>query len=252
MKKDDYDKIILIHQFIDLESEMSLYLDGSFSTSLLKLDEFNALPKVTPFFFEYNLRIRSRPQNPVVFRFQTELKLTAHKPTRYKYKLYSVEDRENGALNNYVFCQLKEDRLLGSFSICPPLEGMYYFKVYARPEWQMYEDTTLKNVAIFLLECLKAKKHVNPYPINDVPWEQSSAEKTPIPESPSPSLPKDRLLQSSSSSDYPSPSSKENGGSLCWPPSLSTVNSPRIPETTILTTPTQRRTRKKGKCECPL
>ncbi|GFQ91965.1 uncharacterized protein TNCT_549591, partial [Trichonephila clavata] len=96
----------------------------------LKLDEFNALPKVTPFFFEYNLRIRSRPQNPVVFRFQTELKLTAHKPTRYKYKLYSVEDRENGALNNYVFCQLKEDRLLGSFAICPPTEGMYYFKLF--------------------------------------------------------------------------------------------------------------------------
>ncbi|KAF8786607.1 Kyphoscoliosis peptidase like protein [Argiope bruennichi] len=136
----------------------------------LKLDEFNALPKVTPFFFEYNLRIRSRPQNPVVFRFQTELKITAHKPTRYKYKLYSVEDRENGALNNYVFCQLKEDRLLGSFAISPPSEGMYYFKVYARPEWQMYEDTTLKNVAIFLLECLKAKKHINPYPLHDVPW----------------------------------------------------------------------------------
>ncbi|XP_042897808.1 kyphoscoliosis peptidase [Parasteatoda tepidariorum] len=136
----------------------------------LKLDEFNALPKVTPFFFDYNLRIRSRPQNPVVFRVQTELKLTAHKPTRYKYKLYSVEDRENGALNNYVFCQLKEDRLLGSFAIAPPTEGMYYFKVYARPEWQMYEDTTLRNVAIFLLECVKAKKHVNPYPLHDVPW----------------------------------------------------------------------------------
>ncbi|XP_054722581.1 kyphoscoliosis peptidase-like [Uloborus diversus] len=136
----------------------------------LKLDEFNALPKVTPFFFEYNIRIRSRPQNPIVFRVQTELKLTAHKPTRYKYKLYSVEDRENGALNNYVFCQLKEDRLLGSFAISPPTEGMYYFKVYARPEWQMYEDTTLKNVAIFLLECVRAKKHVQPYPVHDVPW----------------------------------------------------------------------------------
>ncbi|KFM64820.1 hypothetical protein X975_01541, partial [Stegodyphus mimosarum] len=136
----------------------------------IKLDEFNALPKVTPFFFEYNLRIRSRPQNPVVFRVQTELKIAAHKPTRYKYKLYSVEDRENGTLNNHVFCQLKEDRLLGSFAISPPTEGLYYFKVYARPEWQMYEDTTLKNVAIFLLECVKAKKHINPYPLHDVPW----------------------------------------------------------------------------------
>ncbi|PRD20387.1 UNVERIFIED_CONTAM: hypothetical protein NCL1_54774 [Trichonephila clavipes] len=113
----------------------------------LKLDEFNALPKVTPFFFEYNLRIRSRPQNPVVFRFQTELKLTAHKPTRYKYKLYSVEDRENGALNNYVFCQLKEDRLLGSFAICPPTEGMYYFKQCSPcGKIEYYRRSSLPNV----------------------------------------------------------------------------------------------------------
>ncbi|PRD20388.1 UNVERIFIED_CONTAM: hypothetical protein NCL1_54775 [Trichonephila clavipes] len=49
-------------------------------------------------------------------------------------------------------------------------EGILFIRVYARPEWQMYEDTTLKNVAIFLLECLKAKKHINPYPLHDVPW----------------------------------------------------------------------------------
>lgn len=34
----------------------------------------------------------------------------------------------------------------------------------------MYEDSTLKNVAIFLLECVRAKKQVNPYPLHDVPW----------------------------------------------------------------------------------
>lgn len=65
----------------------------------------------------------------MVFKVQTELKIAAHKPTRYKYKLYSVEERENGQLNCHVFCQLKEDRLLGSFAISPPTEGLYYFKV---------------------------------------------------------------------------------------------------------------------------
>ncbi|GFY08346.1 kyphoscoliosis peptidase [Trichonephila clavipes] len=35
---------------------------------IVSLEEFNALPKVTPYFFDYNMKIRSRPQNPVVFK----------------------------------------------------------------------------------------------------------------------------------------------------------------------------------------
>lgn len=48
---------------------------------------------------------------------------------RWKYKLYPADEIENAALNNYVFCQIKEDRLVGSFAVTPPVEGRYYFKV---------------------------------------------------------------------------------------------------------------------------
>ncbi|XP_023234159.1 kyphoscoliosis peptidase-like isoform X1 [Centruroides sculpturatus] len=136
----------------------------------LSLDEFNTLPKVTPFFFDYNIKIRSKPTNPVVFKVHKEIKLASHEPLRYKYKMYPVDEIENASLNNYVFCQLKEDRLVGSFAITPPVEGRYYFKIYAKPEKEMKEDTSLHNIIIFLIECLQAKKYLQPYPLNEVPW----------------------------------------------------------------------------------
>lgn len=137
---------------------------------LVSLEEFNALPKVTPYFFDFNMKIRSRPQNPVVFKVHKEVKIAAHEPMRWKYKLYPADEIENASLNNYVFCQLKEDRLVGSFAVTPPVEGRYYFKVYAKPEREMKEETNLHNVVIFLLDCLVAKKYIQPYPHNEVPW----------------------------------------------------------------------------------
>ncbi|XP_023237011.1 kyphoscoliosis peptidase-like [Centruroides sculpturatus] len=136
----------------------------------LTLDEFNNLPKVTPYFFEFNLRFRSNLQNPITFRVQTEIKIGAQKPMRYKFKLYSAEDMENPSLNNYVFCQMKEERLVGSFAVFPPLEGRYVFKIYARPEWEMYDDATLRNVVIFLLDCVRSRRYIQPYPLNEIPW----------------------------------------------------------------------------------
>lgn len=97
----------------------------------LTLDEFNGLPKVTPYFFEFNLKIRTKLQNPIEFRVQTEIKIGAHEPMRYKYKLYPADEVENPSLNHYAFCQLKEDRLVGSFIITPPIEGRYFLKVSA-------------------------------------------------------------------------------------------------------------------------
>ncbi|XP_022248244.1 kyphoscoliosis peptidase-like, partial [Limulus polyphemus] len=136
----------------------------------ITLEHFNALPKVTPFFFQYNLKIRSRPQNPMKCKVQTEIKLGAHEPMRYKFKMYPADELENSSLNNYVFCQLKEDRLVGSFVISPPIEGRYYFKIYAKPEKDMNDDTTLHSVIIFLVECERARKYIQPYPLNEVPW----------------------------------------------------------------------------------
>ena len=95
------------------------------------LEEFNALPKVTPAFFDLSLRIRGKITecHPISFRIQTEVKLSSHEPMRFKYKLYPMDEAESSSMNHYVFCQLKEERLLGCFTVSPPMEGKYYLKV---------------------------------------------------------------------------------------------------------------------------
>lgn len=105
------------------------------------LEEFNALPKVTPAFFENNLRIRSKimENHPIVFRIQTDIKIASHEPMRYKYKLYPVDEAESSSLNHYAFCQLKEERTLGCFTVTPPEEGKYYLKVSDVPTEMMKE-----------------------------------------------------------------------------------------------------------------
>ena len=93
------------------------------------LQEFNDLPKVTPSFFDFNLKIRSKVSSPITFKIQSEIKVASHEAMRYKYKLYPADEVENSTLNHFVFCCLKEDRLVGSFTVTPPVEGRYYLKV---------------------------------------------------------------------------------------------------------------------------
>ena len=109
--------------------ELAISLRWQLLDKPLTLDEFNSMPKVSPNFFEFNLKIRSKVQNPVVFRISTEVKIGSHEAMRYKYKLYPSDELENASLNHYVFCQLKEDRLVGSFAVTPPLEGRFFLKV---------------------------------------------------------------------------------------------------------------------------
>uniref|UniRef100_T1KRA8 Transglutaminase-like domain-containing protein n=1 Tax=Tetranychus urticae TaxID=32264 RepID=T1KRA8_TETUR len=159
----------------------------------LTLEEFNTLPKVTPYFFEFNLKIRSKLANPINFRVQAEIKIGGHEAMRYKYKLYPADEVENASLNHYVFCQLKEDRMVGSFLVTPPIEGRYFLKVYARPEKDMGEwnidattalppppmatsssgqstQSNLHSCVTFLLECSRSRKYLQPYPLNELPW----------------------------------------------------------------------------------
>ncbi|XP_022654410.1 hillarin-like isoform X3 [Varroa jacobsoni] len=137
----------------------------------MDLATFNSLPKVTPHFFQFSMKIRSKIQNPVEFRVRSDIRIASHEHMRFKFKLYPSEEVENSILNNYVFCHLVEDRLVGCFGITPPTEGRYYFKVYARPERDMgKDDASLQNVAVFLLNCTRARKYLIPYPPNEVPW----------------------------------------------------------------------------------
>ncbi|KAG0425157.1 hypothetical protein HPB47_027651 [Ixodes persulcatus] len=142
----------------------------------LTLEEFNSLPKMTPHFFQFNMRIRTKPQNPIIFRVRTELRLASHEPMRYKFKFYPSDEIENATLNSYVFCHLLEDRTVACFGVTPPAEGRYFLKIYAKPERDMRGDTatdgaaSLQNIGIFLMECLRAKKYLFPYPLNEVPW----------------------------------------------------------------------------------
>nr|XP_046918063.1 uncharacterized protein LOC124498365 [Dermatophagoides farinae] len=141
----------------------------------IKLDEFNAQPKVMEHFFEYNLSIRSRIHNPLEFRISTEVKIGSHEAMRYKYKLYAADEQENSSLNYYVFCQLKEDRLVGSFMVQPPLAGRFILKIFAKPEREMQgsqQDLSqpLDPIIMILLECTKARKYIEPFPLNELPW----------------------------------------------------------------------------------
>lgn len=95
----------------------------------MDLATFNSLPKVTPHFFQFSMKIRSKIQNPVEFRVRSDIRIASHEHMRFKFKLYPSEEVENSILNNYVFCHLVEDRLVGCFGITPPTEGRYYFKV---------------------------------------------------------------------------------------------------------------------------
>ncbi|XP_077520410.1 uncharacterized protein LOC144130354 [Amblyomma americanum] len=152
----------------------------------LTLNEFNSLPKVTPHFFQLNMRLRTRPQNPIMFRVRTELRLASHEPMRYKFKLYPSDETENATLNNYVFCHLLEDRCVACFGVTPPTEGRYFLKIYANRERDMRAATvteggataasaSLQNIGIFLLDCVRAKKYLMPYPLNEVPWGPTQA-----------------------------------------------------------------------------
>lgn len=142
----------------------------------ITLEEFNSLPKVTPYFFDCNLKVRSKLGNEstdgcIEFRIQTEIKIQSHEPLRYKYKLFPTDQLENASMNHFVFCQLKEDRTLGSFTISPPCEGKYYFKIFASPEREMLQgSTSLHLVALFLLNCTRARKYLQPFPLNELPW----------------------------------------------------------------------------------
>ncbi|CAM1302010.1 KY (predicted) [Pycnogonum litorale] len=139
------------------------------------LEQFNQLPRVTPHFFDCKIKIRypSPPKNPITFKNQVEIKLASHDVLRYKYKCYPTEEIENTSMNHFVFCQLKEDRLVGSFAVSPPIEGRYYLKIYARSEKELTGDdsnASLQCVATFLLECEKARKYIQHYPLSDMPW----------------------------------------------------------------------------------
>lgn len=142
----------------------------------ITLEEFNSLPKVTPYFYECNFKLRSKLGNEntkgcIEFRIQTEIKIQSHEPMRYKYKLFPIDQLENSSMNHFVFCQLKEDRTLGSFTISPPSEGKYYFKIFASPEREMLQgSTSLHLVAVFIVNCTRARKYSQPFPLNELPW----------------------------------------------------------------------------------
>ncbi|XP_037087625.1 hillarin-like [Pollicipes pollicipes] len=138
------------------------------------LEEFNRLPKVTPWFFMNELRLKRMYECPVSFKHQTEVEIFCHGPfMRFKYKFYSVSEIESSELNGFVFCQLRgSERRLASFTVQPPESGSYFLKVYGRPEEDIMDDETLPldHLATFLLHCEKPRRQFSPWPVSDIPW----------------------------------------------------------------------------------
>ena len=55
------------------------------------LDLFNSFPAITPYFWQFGLRLRKPKTIPVVFTQQAELQLASSNYVRYKYKLYPCD-----------------------------------------------------------------------------------------------------------------------------------------------------------------
>ena len=57
------------------------------------LEDFNKLPKVTPWFFMNELRLKRLYESPVSFKHQTEVEIFCQGPImRFKYKFYAVSE----------------------------------------------------------------------------------------------------------------------------------------------------------------
>ncbi|XP_042874319.1 kyphoscoliosis peptidase-like isoform X1 [Penaeus japonicus] len=137
----------------------------------ISLEDFNALPKVMPGFWEVGLRLNKPMHCPVVFRQQTEVKISASTLIRYKYKFFRSNETEDACINQWVFCTLKEDNAMGSFIVVPPEPAEYILKVYAGPEELLDdENAALDHAVTFLLVCEKARRHPVPWPLHDVAW----------------------------------------------------------------------------------
>ncbi|XP_068216125.1 uncharacterized protein [Palaemon carinicauda] len=137
----------------------------------LTLDEFNALPKVMPEFWECRLRLDRPKISPVTFKIQTEITLSSNVLIRYKYKFFQADEGEDESINQWVFCTMKDNGAKGSFVIQPPEPSHYILKIYAGIE-ELLEDegSALPHVVTFLLHCEKARRHPMAWPLHDVAW----------------------------------------------------------------------------------
>ncbi|KAK3857576.1 hypothetical protein Pcinc_036177 [Petrolisthes cinctipes] len=137
----------------------------------LSLEDFNALPKLTPDFWSVGLRLRKPNNCPVVFNNQTEITLLASALVRFKYKFFPANQSEEECINQWVFCTMKEEGAVGSFTVLAPSVDTYILKVYAGKEELLEDDgSALNHVASFLLVCEKARRYPMPWPIHDVAW----------------------------------------------------------------------------------
>ncbi|XP_069975224.1 uncharacterized protein [Penaeus vannamei] len=161
----------LIYTHFPYDQHEQHYSRWQLLESPLSLEEFNSLPKVMPGFWEVGLRLNKPTDCPVVFRMQTEVKISAMALVRYKYKFFPASETEDACINQWVFCSLKEDNAVGSFIVVPPEPSEYVLKVYAGPEELLDdENAALDHVVTFLLVCEKARRHPVPWPLHDVAW----------------------------------------------------------------------------------
>lgn len=148
----------------------------------ISLGRFNALPHLTPAFFEYSLRLdsRARSSSPLVAGGDigpVDVNLWAWEVVRYKYKFYKDEEhdttrRPSDKLNNYVFCFYRgRQRKHTVFRVNPPEEGAFFLKIYAKPEEELNsEDDTLDHVATLRIQAPTVPLPPSAWPRKVEPW----------------------------------------------------------------------------------
>ncbi len=175
----DPDEFVYTH-FPFSESGEPFYERWQLISRPITLDAFNALPHLTPMFFEYALRLGNEIPTPIVIatsitdeaEVPLEIHLWAWEVVRYKYKLYPADEHWSNDVNQYGFCYLKgRQRKMCVMRVNPPEVGSFYLKLFAKPEEEIVDaEDTLDHVATFLLHVTKVAVPPMPWPLSDLPW----------------------------------------------------------------------------------
>nr|XP_053640032.1 uncharacterized protein LOC128694073 [Cherax quadricarinatus] len=137
----------------------------------ISLENFNSMPRLQPEFFSCGLSLCKPTHSPVVFNNQTEVTLYSTIRVRYRFKFFMAKETEESCMNQWVFCTMKDNRNIGSFSVVPPTNADFILKVYAGVEDILDDDgATLNHVASFFLICEKARRNPVPWPLNNMAW----------------------------------------------------------------------------------
>jgi hypothetical protein len=87
------------------------------------------LPKTYSKFFSYKLQLLDKLQNQINFDTLTTIEIRSQESMKYSYNLYLSESSQKSLLDNRVFHEIKDKRIIALFTVFPPKIGIYTLEV---------------------------------------------------------------------------------------------------------------------------